>query len=279
MIRPTPPTGHGGESRGFAANMPPLRHRELRWRDAAAGSKLSVEDKQQFEASGFQAKRGQATKDQAHMLNRILAHAGKTLASFIAPALDRQTARGERMWCPVSLRWLRRERAVTERQEQRWVPEIPDEHFMKDWAQIPLLLVTLDQACTGWGACHFLCSPGRPGQPQLQQAWRPHTAPGRLGQPQLQQANTQGSSHASAVRGGQPRPCRKIVLSRVPGGMNLLMYFLGDPFHRSWNDWKLMVKRARGNVYSSVVQMTAVYNHNYQPYLSGANLAKKGEFL
>ena len=61
--------------------------------------------------------------------------------------------------------------------------------------------------------------------------------------------------------------------------MNLLMYFHGDPFHRSWNDWKLIVKRAQGNVYSSVVQMTAVYNHNYQPYLSGANLAKKGEFL
>ena len=189
-IRPTPPTGHGGESRGFAANMPPLRHRELRWRDAAAGSMLSAEDRQQFEASGFKAKPGQATKDQAHMLNRILAHAGKTLAWAIAPALDRQTARGERMWCSVRLRWFRREHAVTERQEQCWVPEIPDEYFMKDWAQIPLLLVTVDQAGPGWGACHFLCSLGRPGQPQLQQAGRPHTAP----------------------KSKRPRPCRRIAI-------------------------------------------------------------------
>ena len=30
VIRPRQPTGHGGESKGFAANMPPLTHRELR---------------------------------------------------------------------------------------------------------------------------------------------------------------------------------------------------------------------------------------------------------
>ena len=123
IIRPTPPTGHGGgESKGFAANMPPLAHRELRWRDAAAGSKLSAEDKQQFEESGFRAKRGQATKDHAHMLNRILAHAGKTLAFFIAPSLNRLSAQGKRMWCPIRLRWLRRDHVVTERQEQQWIP-------------------------------------------------------------------------------------------------------------------------------------------------------------
>ena len=61
--------------------------------------------------------------------------------------------------------------------------------------------------------------------------------------------------------------------------MNLSLFFHGDPYRRSWNDWKTIVMRAQGNVYSSVVQMTAVYNHNYQPYFSGANSANKGGFL
>ena len=41
----------------------------------------------------------------------------------------------------------------------------------------------------------------------------------------------------------------------------------------------LDIKHALGNLASSVLQMTVVYNHNYQPYLNGSNLAKKGEFL
>jgi hypothetical protein len=59
IIRPTSPTGHGGalQTKGFAANMPPLTHRELRW-DAPAGSKPSAEDQKQFQERGFQAKPG-----------------------------------------------------------------------------------------------------------------------------------------------------------------------------------------------------------------------------
>jgi len=185
--------------------------------------------------------------------------------------LDMLGAQGQRKWCSVRFRWLRREHAVTERQEQCWIPEIPDERFLKDWDRLPTLLVTLDQASTGWGACHFLCSPGQPGQTHIVQ--------------QPAQETVHGSKPATkTVHGSKPRGCpqgvrRKMTLPRALGGMNLLMFFRGDPYHRSWNDWKTILRRARGDVYSSVVQMTAVYNHNYQPYFSGANLAKKGEFL
>ena len=94
------------------------------------------------------------------MLNRILAHAGKSLATFIAPRLDMLGAQGQRKWCSVRFRWLRREHAVIERQEQCWIPEVLDECFLKDWDRLPLLLVTLDQASTGWGACHFCAQLG-----------------------------------------------------------------------------------------------------------------------
>ena len=61
--------------------------------------------------------------------------------------------------------------------------------------------------------------------------------------------------------------------------MNLLLLFLMDPYHRSWNDFKWACKHTMGHMNSSILQMMVVYNHNYQPYLNGANLGKKQEFL
>ena len=107
-----------------------------------------------------------------------------------------------------------------------------------------MLLLTLDQASTGWGACHFLVSP----------------------------MTDHGMSRPTKAR-------KRIVIRRRGGGMNLLLDFTFDPYHRSWNDWKWAIKHASGNLASSVLQMTVVYNHNYQPYLNGSNLAKKAEFL
>ena len=241
-------TAHGRPtSYGFAANLPPARHRELRWREGVAGSKPSKEEKERYRVSGFQANRGMATHDLIQMLNCLLGHAGKCLISYQCPLLPRLAAEEERVWCKEKLRWLRRKVALTERQLHHWEPEVPNEIFLQEWNKIPMLLLTLDQASTGWGACHFLCAPGSAG------------------------------ITAHGIRKDSKR--RKQVLKKISGGMNLLLDFIADPFHRSWNDWKQAIKHAIGHITSSIVQMTVVYNHNYQPYLNGANLVKKEEFL
>ena len=128
------------------------------------------------------------------------------------------------------------------------VPELPDSMLATTaWTAQPLLQLSIDQASTGWSACHFL-------------SW-----------PVEQQSHGNGSP-------GQARRVRR-TLPRVRGGMNLLLNFMVDPYHRSWNDFKWACKHAMGNMNSSILQMMVVYNHNYQPYLNGANLAKKKEFL
>ena len=190
---------------------------------------------------------GMATRDYLQMVNSLLKHAGKSFASFICSPLQRMGTRELRFWCPFRSRWFRRQPTLTQKEDLAATlaaePEIPDNLFDTPWDKI-LLLLTIDQASTGWGSCHFLSSPGY--------AKSALTAPG-------------SARH------------RK-TLVRSGGGMNLLLDFVGDPFHRSWNDWKWACRHARGTMMSSQMQITVVYNHNYQPYLNGANLTKKQEF-
>ncbi len=63
------------------------------------------------------------------------------------------------------------------------------------------------------------------------------------------------------------------------GGMNLMLDFLpgGEPFHRSWNDFQWACRKARGQFEATRIQMTFVYNFNYQPFQQAANLQKKQE--
>lgn len=93
-----------------------------------------------------------------------------------------------------------------------------------DLASLPLLLMVLDQASTGWSAAHFLASP-------------------------------------------------------QPGGMGLHIHFMGDPFHRSWNDFKWACSRATGHLNHSMIQMTICYNANYGPWMKAAFMLKKREAL
>ena len=60
-------------------------------------------------------------------------------------------------------------------------------------------------------------------------------------------------------------------------GLNLFVMFRGDPFHRSWNDFKLAAKRAQGRLDLTMIQLTHVTNVNYGPYGNAANMAKKRE--
>ena len=241
-------TDHGTESPGCIAYLPPVQHRELKWRSGTADEKPTAEDREKFNKEGFRAQPGMATKDYVQMVNTLLKHAGKTLVAFQCPLLPRMEAGSHRVWCPFRRRWYRIPAAISANRLEEAInaatPELPDEILSADWSKLPMLLLTLDQASTGWGACHFLVSPM--------------------------------TAH------GMVRPARqrqRLVIRRQPGGMNLLLDFVCDPYHRSWNDWKWAIKHGSGNLASSVLQMTVVYNHNYQPYLNGSNLVKKAEFL
>ncbi len=61
------------------------------------------------------------------------------------------------------------------------------------------------------------------------------------------------------------------------GGLNLLVDFVPDPFHRSWNDFKYALRHASGGLVASQIQLTVIYNTNYQPFLNAANMGKKRE--
>ena len=53
----------------------------------------------------------------------------------------------------------------------------------------------------------------------------------------------------------------------------------GDPYHRSWNDFKWACKHAGNHFEATCLQMTVVFNCNYNPYMKGANMHKKRELL
>ena len=229
---------------GLAAFLPPLSLPELSWRVGIAGSKISAEEKQYFEERGFQQKAGMPTRAYLQLINQSLGHIGKSLVMFQAPALHQMPTGGVRYWSAREHRWMHAPPAGPGGNTPD-VPELPDNMLdMAKWAAIPLLHLTVDQAPTGWSACHFLSWPGM------------------------------GSGSP-----GQATHRRRRTLAQTAGGMNLLLHFLVDPFHRSWNDFKWACKHALGHMNSSILQMMVVYNHNYQPYLNGANLGKKKEFL
>ena len=228
---------------GVAAFLPPLSLPELSWRIGIAGSKISAEEKQDFEKRGFQQRDGMPTRNYLQLINQSLGHIGKSLVTFEAPALSLMPTGGVRYWSAKQHRWMRAPQA-SPRGDMPDEPELPDNMLeMSTWAAMPLLHLTVDQASTGWSACHFLSWP-------------------RLG-----------------IRSPDQATNRRRRIPRSPGGMNLMLHFLMDPFHRSWNDFKWACKHALGHMNSSIMQMMVVYNHNYQPYLNGANLGKKTEFL
>ena len=63
------------------------------------------------------------------------------------------------------------------------------------------------------------------------------------------------------------------------GGMGLMVSFVGDEFHRIWNDFLSAARSSTGSFMVSVVEMIVVYNLNYGPWLGAAFLHKKKEAL
>ena len=65
------------------------------------------------------------------------------------------------------------------------------------------------------------------------------------------------------------------------GGLKLMLDFLpgGEPYHRSWNDFKRACSRAAGRFEATTLQLGVVMNQNYNPCLKGSNMFKKREML
>ena len=65
------------------------------------------------------------------------------------------------------------------------------------------------------------------------------------------------------------------------GGLGIVVEFLpgGEPYHRSWNDFKQALRRAPGRFEATMLQLSVVMNTNYNPWLKGSNMLKKREML
>ena len=60
-------------------------------------------------------------------------------------------------------------------------------------------------------------------------------------------------------------------------GLNLMAWFRGDKYHRSWRDWQWAVSKAPGNFNWTSVQLNYVFNVNYQPFGAGGHYSKRQE--
>ena len=219
--------------------------RELGWRKGRAGSKLTDAEIQVFGKTGLRPQQGMKTYDNIRMIQHILNNIGHSLIEYqLGPWAVMQPG-SVRYWCSSNQRWMRTSPtptlaesgagtsrttalplvATSERdQTEQHEDSVELEDTFTDLASLPLLLLVLDQASSGWSAAHFLASPR-------------------------------------------------------PGGMGLHVHFMGDPFHRSWNDFKWACSRATGHLSHAMIQMTICYNANYGPWMKAAFMLKKREAL
>ena len=60
-------------------------------------------------------------------------------------------------------------------------------------------------------------------------------------------------------------------------GLNLMVWFRGDKYHRSWRDWQWATSKAPGHFNWTSVQLNYVFNVNYQPFGAGGHFSKRQE--
>ena len=60
-------------------------------------------------------------------------------------------------------------------------------------------------------------------------------------------------------------------------GLNLMVWFRGDKYHRSWRDWQWATSKAPGHFNWTSVQLNYLFNINYQPIGSGGHFSKRQE--
>ena len=199
-----------------------------------------------FGKTGLRPQQGMKTYDIIRLIQHILSNIGHSLIKYQLGPWERMQPGSVRYWSGINKRWMRARqtpalaacRAGTSRatallpgeptsendQTEMLEDTVELEDEFADLSSLPLLLLVLDQASTGWAAAHFLASP-------------------------------------------------------QPGGMGLHVHFMGDPFHRSWNDFKWACSRATGHLSHAMIQMTICYNANYGPWMKAAFMLKKREAL
>ena len=130
-----------------ASYLPPLICRHIRWRDQQAGAQVAEQDVEQFQRTGFRAKKRQALHDCLRDLHHVLKNAatnGEGLMKFKAPSvLEPIPAGGKRVWSEEQQRWYRTKDTPTPGVEDNLVPELPDPMF--NMYQVNVLIAGCDQ--------------------------------------------------------------------------------------------------------------------------------------
>jgi hypothetical protein len=153
----------------FAGCLPPTMVRHLHWRSAYAGLPITEVDQKNFQATGFQARKGQTIEDSIRLWHHVLKIActgGEGLLKFKCPVDFKPVASGEtRMWSQAKQCWLRTPctptsgvmKDSTTNPEEPY-PELPDS--MQSVEKICALLATVDQKQCQWSAGQYLNSAG-----------------------------------------------------------------------------------------------------------------------
>jgi hypothetical protein len=147
----------------IAAFLPPQELRELSWRQTAAGSAITAEDRKRYEEKGLTTTRGMKVLDTIRTLNHVLNHGFEdlSLATFRLPIhlLQLLPTGFVRIWDSATSCWVR----VSSRPESSsgsQVAELPASILKSLIAnrlgEIKTLLLTMDQAGWGWSAGHWL---------------------------------------------------------------------------------------------------------------------------
>ena len=63
------------------------------------------------------------------------------------------------------------------------------------------------------------------------------------------------------------------------GKVFVMCFFLGDLFHRAWNDFKWALKCAKGWQHHSMMQLCHAFNVNYGPFPRGGNTAIEADTM
>ena len=69
------------------------------------------------------------------------------------------------------------------------------------------------------------------------------------------------------------------AIAPEPAGLELNLEWDSDYSHDGWNDVQAACRLSYGGFNFTNIQMAVVYNSNYAPYLTGANLGSKRELL
>ena len=134
------------------AQSPPQALRELSWRIGKAGEKVTEAEALVFGKKGFRPHDGMKIYDAVRMVNHVLGcTTGQSLINYQLGPWPSVEPGSVRFWCKSSQRWRRTTSTMTawsEASPPQDTEELEDNCI--ELASLPLLLMSLDQASSGW---------------------------------------------------------------------------------------------------------------------------------